>query len=193
MILPYGGRSHGSHSIRQRTTQGKSVNWFYTPHTNILHSSNIRKSKCLWLMYWAKESLSLQDELWKTFCLLQRHYFSILLALQVPAPVLTITTRFTQVPWHFSKATTFSSYALIYSLYIWVTGALKPCCVLLILGKVTPWLCIISTILIQELDPKNILKIRWQWDLLSHPRLVIQLCDGCLLYGKVSTTDRMTL
>ena len=44
--------------------------------------------------------------------------------------------------------------------------------------------CVIRTSLIQHLVSKNILKIRWQWALLSHPYSVVQVCDGLLCYGQ---------
>lgn len=44
--------------------------------------------------------------------------------------------------------------------------------------------CVIRRSLIQHLDSKNTLKIRWQWALLSHPHLVIQVCDDLLCYGR---------
>lgn len=43
--------------------------------------------------------------------------------------------------------------------------------------------CGLSTSLIQRLGSRNILKIRWQWALLSHPCLGMPLFDGLLPEG----------
>lgn len=70
------------------------------------------------------------------------HFFSVLLAVQIPHSCSCRNHHsFTQFSWPFSKATTFSSYLLIYSLYAWIMGVLQPRFVLFILDEVTPRLC----------------------------------------------------
>lgn len=49
--------------------------------------------------------------------------------------------------------------------------------------------CVIRTRLIQHLDSKNTLKIRWQWALLFHPHPVVQVCDGLLHYRRLESIN----